>query len=162
MVRCSSAIPARLSDKRRSSAANGKDGLAAVLLSDEGTCTIQECSGLRPGTQFLCNIDRRKRNDGGSTVTTERRDNFLTDLTCLVPFYSRNKENLKFCHININTVKPVFTTTCEIGTTWELRTTTSVPQSIQYMEMDLTNKTTSEFRTVLDSPLGVPNSQVPL
>ena len=28
--------------------------------------------------------------------------------------------------------------------------------------MDLRNKTTSEFRTVLDSPLGDPNSQVPL
>ena len=31
-----------------------------------------------------------------------------------------------------------------------------------YIEMDLRNKTTSEFRTVFDSPLGVPNSQVPL
>ncbi len=28
--------------------------------------------------------------------------------------------------------------------------------------MDLRNKTTSEFRTVFGSPLGVPNSQVPL
>ncbi len=28
--------------------------------------------------------------------------------------------------------------------------------------MDLKNKTTSEFRTVLDSPLSVSNSQVPL
>ncbi len=28
--------------------------------------------------------------------------------------------------------------------------------------MDLRNKTTSEFRTVLDSPFGVPNSQVSL
>ncbi len=28
--------------------------------------------------------------------------------------------------------------------------------------MDLRNKTTSEFRTVLDSPLGFPNFQVPL
>ncbi len=28
--------------------------------------------------------------------------------------------------------------------------------------MDLGNKTTSEFRTVFDSPLGVPNSQVSL
>ncbi len=28
--------------------------------------------------------------------------------------------------------------------------------------MDLRNKTTSEFRTVFDSPVGVPNSRVPL
>ena len=49
-----------------------------------------------------------------------------------------------------------------MGTTWELRTATSVPRSIHDIEMDLRNKTTSEFRTVLDSPLGVPNSQVPL
>ena len=34
--------------------------------------------------------------------------------------------------------------------------------SILHIEMDLRNKTTSEFSTVLDSPLGVPNSQVPL
>ncbi len=34
--------------------------------------------------------------------------------------------------------------------------------SIHYKEMDLRNKTTSEFRTVFDSPLGVPNFQVPL
>ncbi len=61
-----------------------------------------------------------------------------------------------------HTVKPVFKTTWEIGTTWELRTATSVPRSIQHIEMDLGNKTTSEFRTVLDSPLGVPNSQAPL
>ncbi len=47
-------------------------------------------------------------------------------------------------------------TTGEIGTTWELRTTTLVPRSIQYIEMDLTHKTTSELRTVLDSPLGCP------
>ncbi len=33
---------------------------------------------------------------------------------------------------------------------------------IQYTEMDLRNKTTSEFRTVFHSPLGVPNSQVSL
>ncbi len=44
----------------------------------------------------------------------------------------------------------------------ELRTATSVPRSIQHIEKDLRNKTTSEFRTVLDSPLGVPNSQAPL
>ena len=61
-----------------------------------------------------------------------------------------------------NTVKPVFKTTWEIGTTLELRTATSVPRPIQHIEMDLKNKTTSDFRTVLDSPLGVPNSKVPL
>ncbi len=64
------------------------------------------------------------------------------------------------------TVKPVFKTTWEIGTTWELRTVTSytpVPGSNQYIETDLRNKTTSEFRTVFHSPLGVPNnSQLPL
>ncbi len=36
------------------------------------------------------------------------------------------------------------------------------PSPIQYMEMDLRNKTTSEFRNVFHSPLGVPNSQVSL
>ncbi len=45
---------------------------------------------------------------------------------------------------------------------WELRKTTSASKPIQYIEMDLRNKTTSEFRTVFHSPLGVPNSQVPL
>ncbi len=58
-----------------------------------------------------------------------------------------------------NTVKPVLKTTWEIGTTWELRTCTSVPRSIHYIVMDLRNKTTSEFRTDFHSPLGVPNSQ---
>ena len=33
---------------------------------------------------------------------------------------------------------------------------------IQYIEIDLRNKTTSKFRTFFHSPLGVPNSQVPL
>ncbi len=47
------------------------------------------------------------------------------------------------------TVKPVFKTTWEIRTTWELRTAISIPRSIHYIEMDLRNKTTSEFRTVL-------------
>ncbi len=60
------------------------------------------------------------------------------------------------------TVKPVYKTTREIGTTWELRTATPVPRPIQDIEINLRNKTTSEFRTVFDSPLGVPNSQVPL
>ncbi len=49
-----------------------------------------------------------------------------------------------------------------MGTTWELRTATPVPRPIQYTEMDLRNKTTSELRTVFHIPLGVPNSQVPL
>ncbi len=60
------------------------------------------------------------------------------------------------------TVKLVIKTTWEIWTPWGLRTATSVPRSIQYTEMDLRNKTTSEFRTVFGSPLGVPNSQVAL
>ncbi len=49
-----------------------------------------------------------------------------------------------------------------MGTTWELRAVTSVTMSTQYIETDLKNKTTSEFKTVSDNPLGVPNSQVPL
>ncbi len=61
-----------------------------------------------------------------------------------------------------HTVKPVFKSTWEIGTTWELRTATSGPRSIHHTEMGLRNKTTSEFRIVLYSPLVVPNSQVPL
>ncbi len=39
--------------------------------------------------------------------------------------------------VRMNTVKPVFKATWEIGTTWELRTSTPVPRPIQYMEMDL-------------------------
>ncbi len=62
----------------------------------------------------------------------------------------------------IYTVKPVFKTTWDKGTTWDLRTATSVPMPIQYIEMELANKTTSEFRTFFHSPLGVPNSQVSL
>ncbi len=54
------------------------------------------------------------------------------------------------------TVKPV------LGTSWELRTATPVPRPIQDIKIDLRNKTTSEFRTVFHSPLGVPNSKVPL
>ncbi len=69
---------------------------------------------------------------------------------------------MKVCNSEPLTVKTVFKTTWEIGTAWELRAATSVPRSIQYIEMDLRNKTTSEFRAVFDSPLGVPNSQVPL
>ncbi len=67
-----------------------------------------------------------------------------------------------YMYVGVITVKPVFKTTWEIGTPWELRTAASVPGSIHYIEMDLGNKTTSEFRTVFDSPLGIPNSQVPL
>ncbi len=50
-------------------------------------------------------------------------------------------------HVNICTAKRVFKTTWEIGTTWEL-TAAPVPRPIQYIELDLRNKTTSEFRTV--------------
>ncbi len=39
---------------------------------------------------------------------------------------------------------------------------TPVPRPIQDIETDLRNKTTSAFRTVFHSPLGVPDSQVPL
>ncbi len=39
---------------------------------------------------------------------------------------------------------------------------TPVPRSIRDIEIDLRNKTTSEFRTLFHSPLGVPNSQVSL
>ncbi len=46
------------------------------------------------------------------------------------------------------TVKPVFATTWEIGTNWELRTATPVPRPIHYTGMDLRNRTTSELRTV--------------
>ncbi len=49
-----------------------------------------------------------------------------------------------------------------MGTSWELRTATSVPRFIHYVEMDLRNKTTMELRRVFDSPLGVSNSEVPL
>ncbi len=37
-----------------------------------------------------------------------------------------------------------------------------MPRSIDYIEMDLRNKTTSEFRTVFDSPFGASNSPVPV
>ncbi len=53
------------------------------------------------------------------------------------------------------TAKPVLKTTWEIGT-WELRTATSVPMPIQYIEMDLRNKTTSEFRAVFCQSHGCP------
>ncbi len=58
------------------------------------------------------------------------------------------QSQLLFC----DTVKSVFKTTSEIGTIWELRAATSVPSPIQYTEMDLKNKTTSEFRTVFTVP----------
>ena len=50
----------------------------------------------------------------------------------------------------------------EIETAWELRIATSVPTRVQYMDIDLENKNTSEFRTVFCSHLSVLNSQVPL
>ncbi len=66
-------------------------------------------------------------------------------------------------HLQIScTVKPVFKTTWEVWTVWELRTAASVSSSIQSIEKDPRNKTTSEFRTVFDSPFGVPYSQVSL
>ncbi len=61
------------------------------------------------------------------------------------------------------TVKPAFyRPSLEIWTTWELRPATSVPRPIPYIEIDLRNKTTSEFRTVFPSPLVVINSQCSL
>ena len=65
-------------------------------------------------------------------------------------------------NLECGTVKPVFKTTWEIGTTWKIRTVTSVPSHIQYIAIDLGNKTTSEFRIVFHTPLGVPNSQLSL
>ncbi len=56
------------------------------------------------------------------------------------------------------TVTPAFKTDWEIGTTWDLKTVSSIPRHIQCIEIDLRNKT--EFRTVFHSPLGVPNSRV--
>ena len=78
-------------------------------------------------------------------------------------------ENYKHLYVfvswtyNIYTVKPVFKTTWEIGTTCELRAATSVPT----VDLFNTQKWTweirpSEFRTVFHSRMGVPNSQVPL
>ena len=62
-------------------------------------------------------------------------------------FATQDKHNsLTFAYlvdVSQYTVKPVFKTIWEIGTTWELRTATSVPRSIHYIEMDLRNKTTS-------------------
>ena len=60
---------------------------------------------------------------------------------------------------SLSTVKPIFKTIWEIGITWELRTATPIPRHIQYIEVDLRNKTTSKFRTVFHSPMGVPNSK---
>ncbi len=65
------------------------------------------------------------------------------------------------CKLAVFTVRPVFKTTWKIRTTWELRSTTSVPIPIQYIiVMVLRNKTTTEVRTVFDSPLGVLTSQL--
>ncbi len=60
------------------------------------------------------------------------------------------------------TVKPVFKTTCEIGTTWILGPDTLISSPIHHMEIDLGNKTTSEFRTAFHRPSCGPNSQAPL
>ena len=60
------------------------------------------------------------------------------------------------------TVKPAFKTTWYMGTTWELRTPTSVPRPVQYIEMDLWNRTPAEFSTVFHSALDVPNFLVSL
>ncbi len=77
--------------------------------------------------------------------------------------FFRNSIACKELQISLSTtVKPAFKTTWEIGTTLELRTDTSVPMPIHYIETHLINKTTSEFRTVLHSPFGVSNSQVSL
>ncbi len=64
--------------------------------------------------------------------------------------------------MSVYTVTFVIKTTWEIGKTWELRTATPVPRPIQCIELDLRNKTTSEFRIVFHSPLGVTNSHVTL
>ncbi len=70
---------------------------------------------------------------------------------------------LKLVYKIKNTVKLIITTTWEIGTPWELKTATSIPSCIHHVAKDLRNETTSEFRTVIvDSPLGVLNSQAPL
>ncbi len=63
----------------------------------------------------------------------------------------QNREN-GYWFFRSYTVKPIFKTTWEIGTTWELRAATPAPRLIQYTEMDLRNKTTSEFRTVFTVP----------
>ena len=64
--------------------------------------------------------------------------------------------------INQNTVKPVIKTTLEIGTPWELRTATSALEVYSVHRNGPEKKTNSEFRTILGSPSGVPNFQVPL
>ena len=50
----------------------------------------------------------------------------------------------------------VFKTTWEIGTACELRTATSVPCPIYYIELDLRNKTSLEFRKFFSQSLGCP------
>ncbi len=93
----------------------------------------------------------------GATLSDRHPILAYLSLLLLEPILLLEQPNQCLC-----TVKPVFKTTWEIKTTWELRTATSVPRSIHHTEMGLRNKTSSEFRTVLYSPLGVPNSQVPL
>ncbi len=79
-----------------------------------------------------------------------------------MPYTLYNGHLKQMSSLDPYTVKPVFKTTSEIGTTRELRTAIPVPRTIQYTEINLRNKTTSKFRTVFHSPLGVPNSQVQL
>ncbi len=61
---------------------------------------------------------------------------FMYSETCLCD-HLRNRDNLG--------IKDSYSSPC---------------RPIQYTEMDLRNKTTSELRTFFHSPLGVPNSQV--
>ena len=114
----------------------------------------------------------RHRQTQARTVATERKDQRIVKLPVRICIGVTNvkfsvssesfTEQVKIDRMWDHTVKAFFKTTWEIGTTWELRPTTSVPRPIQYIVMDLRNKTISEFRTVFHSPLGVPNFQVPL
>ncbi len=107
-------------------------------------------------------------SDASGTSSTYKYDEILRDLELQHPdysmysMYSTRQKNSADMKLFGYTVKPVFNTTWEIGTPWELRTAISVPSRMQCVQMDLRNKTTSEFRTVSLSPFGVPNSQVPL
>ena len=78
--------------------------------------------------------------------------------TFQTPIHKRHLVCIQKCFAH--TVEPVFMTTSEIGTTWELRTASyPVPRPIQYAS-------TTKFRPPPNSgqffsPLGVPDSQVP-
>ncbi len=69
--------------------------------------------------------------------TMQRYTYFLTGWQSMLFIWSLTDRN------RITYSEPVW----EIGPTWELRTATPVPRPIQYTEMDLRNKTTSELRT---------------